>query len=266
MRGLGLDAKLRVCPGCADVIDRNGLREKNPLLAVAAIVKLGRSERPPVHAYFQHPEWRKVWMHTLENLQVEARDEFEALAKAKAVEDRLFDQVMDQSKSAESPPRPETSEAQHVQTRSEKIGSFLQFHITVVLEGDPTVVSIKNEFAGTHVDVEIECIILLIALAQVVAHEKYGSQAAEHVFAGLLPLDEQTDPARLFAVRQRLRSYVDAYRSGQTESDRTRNLAAAVLATLDPEREYPKVEEAIGHLIREQHNHLQTTLDFYQWM
>ena len=90
LRGQGLNAVLQVCPGCAQAVDDAGLREKAPLLAVVMLVKAGRATRPPVHAYFQHQEWRKVWMQMLDRVDAQTVDESSVLAAAKLVEAWFF--------------------------------------------------------------------------------------------------------------------------------------------------------------------------------
>jgi hypothetical protein len=62
----------------------------NPFLAMAGLVNAGMVERPPTHAYLQHPEWRKVALHSLDTAGVAASDEFAALAALKAMEAQLF--------------------------------------------------------------------------------------------------------------------------------------------------------------------------------
>ena len=62
-------------------------------MAVAALARVGIAQRPPVHLYLQHPEWRKIWIHTLETLQVNVSDEFQALAAMKDIEARLFEEI-----------------------------------------------------------------------------------------------------------------------------------------------------------------------------
>ncbi len=62
----------------------------NPFVAMAALANAGLIDRPPVHAYEQHPEWRKVSMHALDMGGVEAADDFTALEALRAVEKPLF--------------------------------------------------------------------------------------------------------------------------------------------------------------------------------
>jgi len=62
-------------------------------MTVAVLARSGIAQRPPVYVYLQHPEWRKIWMHTLETLQLNVSDEFQALAAMKEIEERMFDQV-----------------------------------------------------------------------------------------------------------------------------------------------------------------------------
>src|SRR5439155_10552011 len=57
--GMGLDASLLICSTCAKAINSSGLAQKTPLMAIAILASSGIAERPPVHFYLQHPEWRK---------------------------------------------------------------------------------------------------------------------------------------------------------------------------------------------------------------
>jgi hypothetical protein len=93
MRGFGLNVSLRICSTCAEAIKQAGLMEKTPLMAVVVLAHGGIANRPPVYAYFQHPEWRKVCMYCLELANIHVSDEFQALAAMKDLEARLFEQV-----------------------------------------------------------------------------------------------------------------------------------------------------------------------------
>lgn len=93
LRGQGLNVHLLVCSACYRAVTEAGVREKNPVFALAILVQAGHADRPPAHAYLQHPEWRKIWMHTLEGLGIEVSDEFSALAAIKQLDDRLFEQL-----------------------------------------------------------------------------------------------------------------------------------------------------------------------------
>jgi hypothetical protein len=86
LRGHGLAANFLVCMRCRLALENSGLMYGNPFLAIATLVKAGFIDRPPVHAYFQHPEWRKVCMHVLDTAGVSAPDEFAALEAIKAME------------------------------------------------------------------------------------------------------------------------------------------------------------------------------------
>jgi len=93
LRGHGLSADLLVCASCYKAVNSRGLREKNPMLALVMLVKAGHATRPQAHAYLQHPEWRKVWMHLLETSGVAVSDEFQALDSVKALEGQLFERL-----------------------------------------------------------------------------------------------------------------------------------------------------------------------------
>jgi len=92
---MGLDASLLICSTCAKAINSSGLAQKTPLMAIAILASSGIAERPPVHFYLQHPEWRKIWIHTLETLQMNVSDEFQALAAMKEIEAQFFDRAAD---------------------------------------------------------------------------------------------------------------------------------------------------------------------------
>lgn len=79
LRGHGLTADFMLCARCRLALKNSGLMYGNPFLAVAALVNAGIVERPPTHAYLQHPEWRKVSIHVLETAGVPVRDDFAAL-------------------------------------------------------------------------------------------------------------------------------------------------------------------------------------------
>lgn len=91
LRGHGLSADLLVCAPCYKAVNSLGLRDKNPMLAVVTLVNAGHASRPQTHAYLQHPEWRKIWMHLLETSGVTVSDDFQALAAVKTLEARLFE-------------------------------------------------------------------------------------------------------------------------------------------------------------------------------
>ena len=68
--------------------------EKNPMVALSYIVGGGFADRPLLHAYLQHPEWRKIWMHILDHAGQEVRDEFGALAAMRPIEAAFMQQVL----------------------------------------------------------------------------------------------------------------------------------------------------------------------------
>ena len=90
LRGHGLAADFLVCARCRLALKNSGLMYGNPFLAMAALVNGGMVDRPPTHAYLQHPEWRKVSMHVLDRAGVAAPDEFAALEALKTMEARIF--------------------------------------------------------------------------------------------------------------------------------------------------------------------------------
>lgn len=74
------------------------------MLALAHLVAAGRAERPPVQAYLQHPEWRKIWLHLLDQGGLEPSDEFEALQMMKPLEEEFMSRGRSSSRiSAEQP-------------------------------------------------------------------------------------------------------------------------------------------------------------------
>src|SRR3989338_6009728 len=66
LTGGGLNAKMFICAPCFRFIQASGLQYTNPMLVLVKLVRSGAGSRPPVHAYLQRPEWRKVWLHMLE--------------------------------------------------------------------------------------------------------------------------------------------------------------------------------------------------------
>lgn len=90
LRGHGLQAELLICGQCRQFLQETGLHEKTPMLALAHLVAAGRAERPPVPAYLQHPEWRKIWLHLLDQGGLEPSDEFEALQMMKPLEEKFM--------------------------------------------------------------------------------------------------------------------------------------------------------------------------------
>jgi hypothetical protein len=93
LRDTGLNASLRICSYCAKAIRVAGLARDHPLMAVGILVRAGRAERPPVHAYLQHAEWRRVWRHMLKRLQINVADYFQVLAATKELEPRFFEET-----------------------------------------------------------------------------------------------------------------------------------------------------------------------------
>lgn len=71
----------------------------NPFVAIAALVNAGVVERPAVHAYLQHQEWRKAAMHVLDMANLNISDDFAALEALKEVEASLMRATSDQQHS-----------------------------------------------------------------------------------------------------------------------------------------------------------------------
>lgn len=90
LRGHGLRAKLFVCIPCRRFLFETGLVKQTPMLAMAHLIVLGRANRLPLHAYLQHSEWRKVWMHMLDMSNIEVSDEFAALKAMKPIEEEFI--------------------------------------------------------------------------------------------------------------------------------------------------------------------------------
>lgn len=88
--GHGLRVELLLCKRCHSFVRQRGLMNKTPMASLAAMHAEGLVPRPPVHAYLQHPQWKKLWMHMLETGGVEVSDEFEALAAIRKVEPGFF--------------------------------------------------------------------------------------------------------------------------------------------------------------------------------
>ena len=87
-------ANLLISPDCKTFVRQAGLKQKNPVLAIPFLVKAGLIERPPAHAYLQHPEWRKVWFHLLDPSGIQVRDEVQAVGKIKELESEFFESPM----------------------------------------------------------------------------------------------------------------------------------------------------------------------------
>ncbi len=60
------------------------------MLALATLVSRGQADRPPVHAYLQHPEWRKIWVHLLDTSGIVVQDDFQALENVRELESAFF--------------------------------------------------------------------------------------------------------------------------------------------------------------------------------
>ena len=90
LRGHGLQADLFICAPCYRGIKQLHLTGASPMLALVEFVRIGHATRPAPHAYLQHPEWKKVWMHTLDMTGTSVPDEFAALEVIKQLEASLF--------------------------------------------------------------------------------------------------------------------------------------------------------------------------------
>jgi len=93
VRGDGLHADFFICAPCRGFLKETGLAIKNPMVAMAYVVAGGFADRPPAHAYLQHPAWRNVWMHMLDASGVRVVDEFQALEALKPLEQAFMDHV-----------------------------------------------------------------------------------------------------------------------------------------------------------------------------
>lgn len=60
------------------------------MFALAYLVKANWAIRPPLHAYLQHPAWRKVWLHVLDMSDIHPSDEFAALRTMKPIEEQFM--------------------------------------------------------------------------------------------------------------------------------------------------------------------------------
>lgn len=106
LRGQGLQAELFICAPCRRLVLNWGMDTKMPVFALARMVAVGHAERPAVHAYLQHPEWKKIWMHMLEHAGVQVSDEFEALVTIKQLEEEIFSRAVDGSGSVNESTEP----------------------------------------------------------------------------------------------------------------------------------------------------------------
>lgn len=93
LSGGGLNAALRICPTCAEALARSGLTEKSPILGLAVLTASSIAECPAPYAYLQHAEWRKIWLHTLDALDVNVADELQALDAMKRIQEETLAQV-----------------------------------------------------------------------------------------------------------------------------------------------------------------------------
>jgi hypothetical protein len=61
------------------------------MLVLVKLVRSGKATRPAAHAYLQHPEWRKYWMHLLAVADLHPPDDFAALIAVREFEERMFE-------------------------------------------------------------------------------------------------------------------------------------------------------------------------------
>jgi hypothetical protein len=97
LRGSGLNATLFICAPCRRLVVGWDLMERMPIFALSRMVQIGHARRPPVHAYLQHPEWQKIWMHMLENAGIRTASDFQALSAIAEIEAELFHDTAQES-------------------------------------------------------------------------------------------------------------------------------------------------------------------------
>jgi len=90
IRGEGLHVALLVCVPCRSFLIESGLLQRNPMMALAILVSKRAAHRPPLDAYLQHPDWRKIWMNILEHSGLRPPDEFAALQMMRPLEEEFM--------------------------------------------------------------------------------------------------------------------------------------------------------------------------------
>lgn len=244
LRGLGLNVVLRVCPGCAEVVTITGLREKTPLLAMVTLVQHGRALRPPVHAYFQHLQWRKVWMHTLERAGTGATDEFDALAQAKLVEAKFFDAVTEPSDEA---------------TRAELGVQFLRNYIRAAIRDSPEISYLRQVLPQSREALAKECSYLVLGLLWLTASVRLGDSAGRGLVKGVLMHPDRSKEDIEYAL-----TYIDqalAESSALPNSLRANHLVTVALRTFPAD--HPNVERKLTDFAQHQWRELKGALDRY---
>lgn len=66
IHGHGLKAQLLICEPCVMLLQHPGANEKNATIVLGQLVRAGYARRPDTRAMLRHPEWQKIWRHTLE--------------------------------------------------------------------------------------------------------------------------------------------------------------------------------------------------------
>ncbi len=251
LRGIGFHAVLHVCAGCAQAVNGAGLREKLPLLAIVMLVKAGRATRPPVQAYFQHQQWRKVWTHVLDRVDARTDDESTSLAAAKVVEARFFGES---AKPAEGHGRQEPSV---------KIGVFLREDVMALLGEAPEVSFLTEVLPADPSGVRHECCLLLIGVVWLAAEAKYGEATAQEIVAGVLSGADEGDPAARRSKERMVLTLDECSRttSVTTRADLLAAIAARSLGVNDNER---GTHEALRDLARRGLTEFEGTLDRYE--
>lgn len=110
LRGHGLRAELLICSACRRFVRENQLHDRTPMLAFAHLVAAGRADRPSLHAYLQHSEWRKIWHHLLEQAGLQPSDEFEAVRMMEPLEKEFMSRGQPSRQSEPEPKSGYTSE------------------------------------------------------------------------------------------------------------------------------------------------------------
>jgi len=91
--GHGLNVEFLICEGCKHTIERLGLKQKNPVVAIAHLFASNLIPRPSPEAYLQHPQWQIVWK--------QFSDTFDPMSELtadsiKEIEEQLIDRIASQ--------------------------------------------------------------------------------------------------------------------------------------------------------------------------
>ena len=254
---------LRVCPGCAKAVNGAGLREKAPLLAMVMLVKAGRATRPPVHAYFQHQEWRKVWMHMLDRVDAQTVDEFGALAAAKLVEAWFFGEGTPTSSGEPSGGKP--AEAHRHRERSGKIGVFLREQVRALLNEAPEVAFLTDVLEPGPSRVRHECCLLLICVVWVAAEVRYGDATAREIVDAVLSGADEND-ANTHRSKERVAFALQECSSASSVTARADLLAAIAARSLGISENERGTHEALRGLARRGLTEFKGPIDLYELM